>query len=103
MLGDTGAGHRRSALVSLGAAGHLPELPVLEEMWVTELDPHDPAAVAEAVRLLRVAEHQLTEYRHALHERLDLATQELIERYRQDPASALVAFRRPHNRVGGVM
>ncbi len=102
VLGDTGAGHGRSALVSVEAAAPLPELPVLEEMWVTELDPHDPAAVAEALRLLRVAEHQLTEYRHALHQRLDQATTELIERYSQDPAAALVAFSRPHTRAGGV-
>lgn len=102
VLGDTGAGHGRSALVSVGAAAPLPDLPVLEEMWVTELDPHDPGAVADAVRRLRVAEHQLTEYRHALHQRLDQATQELIDRYRQDPAAALVAFSRPHTRAGGV-
>lgn len=102
VLGDTGAGRGRSALVSVGAAAPLPDLPVLEEMWVTELDPHDPVAVADALRRLRVAEHQLTEYRHALHQRLDHATQELIGRYHQDPAAALVAFRRPHTRAGGM-
>ncbi|QNN54746.1 hypothetical protein H9L09_00955 [Nocardioides mesophilus] len=102
VLGDTGAGHGRTALVSVQAAEPLPDLPVLQEMWVTELDPHDADAVAEAVTRLRTAEQQLTDYRRALHERLDQATQELIDRYRQDPVSALVAFTRPHTRSGGV-
>jgi hypothetical protein len=101
VLGDTGTGQGRTALVSVHAAEPLPDLPVLEEMWVTELDLHDSAAVADAARRLRTAEAQLTDYRRALHARLDAATQELIERYRQDPAAALVAFTRPHVRSGG--
>jgi hypothetical protein len=102
VLGDTGAGRGRHALVSVQAAETLPDLPILEEMWVTELDPNDAPAVADAIGRLRVAEQQLTDYRRALHERLDAASQELIERYRQDPASALVAFKRPHLRSGGL-
>ncbi|CAN5337945.1 hypothetical protein BH18ACT9_BH18ACT9_11930 [soil metagenome] len=102
VLGDTGAGHGRTALVSVEAAAPLPDLPVLEEMWVTELDPNDPVAVAEAVNRLRVAEKQLTQYRHGLHQRLDDATGELIVRYREAPAAALVAFSRPHRRTGGM-
>ncbi len=101
VLGDTGAGHGRSALVTVEAADPLPDLPVLDEMWVTELDPHDPMAVADAVSRLHVAEVQLTDYRRALHQRLDDATQHLIERYQEDPGSALVAFSRPHTRTGG--
>lgn len=97
VLGDTGTGRTRSALVSVRAAEDLPELPVLKDMWITELDPHDTKEVAEAISRLRSAEEQLTEYRRALHERLDKATAELIVRYRDDPPSALVAFRAPHN------
>src|SRR3954453_15728075 len=74
VLGDTGTGRSRPALVNVRAADPLPELPVLEDMWMTELDPNDTAAVAEATRRLREAEKQLTEYRRALHERLDDAT-----------------------------
>lgn len=102
VLGDTGAGQGRRALVSVQAADALPDLPVLEEMWVTELDPNDAQAVADAISRLRVAEKQLTEYRRALHEQLDAATRELIDRYRQDPTSALVAFERPHIRSGAL-
>ncbi len=93
VLGDTGAGRTRNALVRVRAAEPLPDLPVLEEMWVTEVDADDPDAVAAAVERLRTAEQQLTSYRRALHQRIDEATAELIERYREDPASALVALR----------
>lgn len=89
VLGDTGAGHTRTALVSVRPAEPLPDLPVLQEMWVTEVDPHDEQAVATAVERLRVAEKQLTEYRRALHGRIDEATGELISRYREDPTLAL--------------
>jgi hypothetical protein len=83
--------------VNVRAAEDLPELPVLKDMWVTELDPHDTQDVADAIRRLRSAEEQLTEYRRALHQRLDKATGELIARYRENPSSALVAFGAPHN------
>jgi hypothetical protein len=94
VLGDTGAGHTRNALVRVRAAEPLPELPVLEEMWVSEVDPEDAEAIAAAVEVLRTAERQLTSYRTALHQRIDEATGELIERYRADPSSALTALRR---------
>ena len=101
VLGDTGTGRTRNALVRLHTADPLPELPVLEEMWVTQVDTQDPSAVRHAVSRLREAEHQLTDYRRALHERIDGATTELIGRYRHNPASALVALRSPHTAAGG--
>jgi hypothetical protein len=103
VLGDTGTGRTRTALVNVRAAEDLPELPVLRDMWVTELDPNDKQEVAEAIGRLRSAEHQLTDYRRALHARLDEATSELIARYRDNPTSALSAFSAPHtgSRGGG--
>ncbi|NYD42868.1 hypothetical protein [Nocardioides panaciterrulae] len=89
VLGDTGSGQSRRALVRFRAADPLPDLPVLSEMWVTEVDPHDPGQVADALERLRVAEQQLTTYRRALHEHIDEATRELILRYREDPRAAL--------------
>lgn len=94
VLGDTGAGRTRTALLSVRASDPLPDLPQLEDMWVTEVDPHDPAQVADAVGRLRAAEAQLTDYRRVLHERIDEATGELISRYRADPAAALIALPR---------
>jgi hypothetical protein len=89
VLGDTGSGQTRRALVRFRAADPLPDLPVLSEMWVTEVDPHDAEQVEDALARLRTAEHQLTAYRRALHERIDEATRELILRYREDPRAAL--------------
>jgi hypothetical protein len=103
-LGDTGTGRTRTALVNVRAAEDLPELPALSDMWVTEIDPNDRAAVTEAIARLRSAEEQLTDYRRALHGRLDEATAELIDRYRENPTSALTAFATPHtgtSRGGG--
>lgn len=89
VLGDTGTGASRNALSSIHAAEPLPDLPESEWMWVSEVDPHDAVAVAEATRRLRAAEEKLTAYRKALFERLDAATAELIVRYRDDPSAAL--------------
>ncbi len=103
VLGDTGTGRARTALVRVSAAEDLPELPVLADMWVTEIDPDDPVAIAEAINGLREAERKLTEYRKALHLRLDASTVELIARYRENPSSALAAFASPYSggqRVG---
>jgi hypothetical protein len=92
VLGDTGAGHSRTALAKIRSAEPLPDLPELPDMWVTEVDPHDEDAVAQAVAKLRGAEEQVTAYRKALHQRLDEVTGELISRYRDDPATALTAL-----------
>ncbi len=92
VLGETGSGQTRNALVRVRSADPLPDLPVLAEMWVETIDSHDPATVGEALDRLRSAEQQLTDYRRALHERIDEATGELIVRYRQDPTSALTAL-----------
>jgi hypothetical protein len=87
-LGDTGSGKSRHALVRVRTAEELPELPVLEEMWTSDLDPRSEGA-AEAIERLRAAERQLTDYRRALHRRLDEATAHLIARYRARPLAAL--------------
>ncbi|MEQ6901011.1 hypothetical protein [Nocardioides sp. YIM 152588] len=88
-LGDTGTGQARRALHRVRVADPLPELPVLDEVWMV---PADDAGRDEAVRRLRGAEGQLTAYRSALHERIDEATAELMVRYRRDPASALTVL-----------
>jgi hypothetical protein len=92
VLGDTGTGHSRRALVSIRAADPLPDLPELTEMWATEVDPHDPEQVDDAIDRLTRAEQQLTDYRRALHARIDEATGELILRYRDNPVAALAVI-----------
>lgn len=89
ILGDTGSGATRTALLHVRAADELPELPVLGEVWI---NPTDDGERAEALTRLRGAEGQLTAYRSALHARIDEATAELIRRYREQPSAALVAL-----------
>jgi hypothetical protein len=92
VLGETGSGQTRHALLHVRPADPLPQLPELASMWVAEVDPHDVSAVADALTRLHAAEEQLTGYRRALHLRIDEATGELIVRYRDNPTSALVAL-----------
>lgn len=89
VLGDTGTGRSRRALLRIQAAEPLPELPEVSEIWSDEVDPHDEEAVAESLQRLRDAEQQLTAYRRALHERIGAATEQLILHYRDNPTAAL--------------
>ena len=101
VLGDTASGHSRRALVSVKPATRCPSCPQLDEMWGTHVDPDDDAQTTAAVEGLRTAEQQLTDYRHALHERIDEATRELILRYRADPRAALTLI--PRNDHAGTV
>ena len=89
-LGDTGSGRSRRALARVEAAEPLPELPELERLWMLDVDPLDEAGVTDTLVRLRAAEAQLTEYRRALHARIDEAGEHLIARYREDPGAALL-------------
>jgi hypothetical protein len=82
-LGETGSGARREALLRVRAFDPLPELPVLAEIWHLDTDP------AATVARLGEASEQLSAYRTALHRRIDAATEELVTRYRREPALAL--------------
>ena len=74
VLGETGSGQTRRALLHVQAADPLPELPELAQMWVAEVDPHDEQALADALERLNAAEKKLTQYRRALFDRIDEAT-----------------------------
>ena len=92
VLGETGSGQTRRALLRVQAADPLPELPELARIWTADVDPQDEQAVADALARLNEAEAQLTHYRRALFDRIDQATSELIVRYREHPPSALAAL-----------
>lgn len=94
VLGDAGTGRSWGALIDIRPSDPLPELPVLADLWASEVDPHDPQSVADALGRLRAVERKLATYRHALHERINEASAELIVRYRRDPASALAVLPR---------
>ena len=91
VLGDTGSGRSRRALMGIPAPTELPDLPDLDQLthlWST--DPQDPDEADRLIELLRAEGTRLSDYRSALHERIDAATGELIMRYRANPQAALV-------------
>ena len=91
------SGPARSAFLTLEAAAalpdldQLPELPDLVALWAA-VDPEDNAARNELVGRLAAADEALSTYRKGLHERLDMATRELVARYAEDPRQCLVAL-----------
>ncbi|HEY0357655.1 MAG TPA: hypothetical protein VGD11_03685 [Mycobacteriales bacterium] len=85
LLSSDRIGALRTALIDVHPADGMPPLPDLLEMWERIVPPGDVAAHAELISDLRDAEHTLSEYRHALHRRLDDATGELVARYRANP------------------
>lgn len=88
-LADTGSGGRRTGLMTIAAEEPLPQLPEVNESWSTHVDLADADAVERTLAQLREAERRLTEYRGALHKRIDEATAALVARYREDPSRAL--------------
>jgi hypothetical protein len=79
----------------------MPPLPDLASLWLREPVPGDETGNAELALALEEAERRLSDYRGALIRRLELATAELIARYRDEPAACLVALplQRPGRRV----
>ena len=88
VLGDTGTGTSRGALVRVIVADPLPELPSSRRSGARTWTPTTEQAAA-TLTSLEAAERQLTTYRTALHDRIDESTRELILRYRSDPSAAL--------------
>ena len=84
MLADDRVSRGRSALIEVVPADDIPPLPNLAALWERTIraDGADRDAVLAD---LADAEAQLSEYRAALHNRLALATGELIARYRAQP------------------
>jgi len=89
VLGDTGTGRSRGALLRIQAADPLPMLPEVAETWQTDVDPHDPRAVADALDRLHRVEERLTAYRRALHARIEEVARRLIDLYSDNPTAAL--------------
>ena len=89
VLGDTGSGASRRALIRVHPGDPLPDLPDLEQVWAT---PEGEAESAEVLERLRRAEVQLADYRAALLRLLDESTALLVRRYRDDPTAALEAL-----------
>jgi hypothetical protein len=86
-----GRSHRR-VLVTVVPVDDMPPLPNLVELWEQDAHPEDPAYTEKLTADLDAAERQLSEYRAALHGRIQSATNELIARYRETPQLALTAL-----------
>jgi hypothetical protein len=86
-----GAGRRALSAVTR-SDGDIPPLPLLEELWERQVEPGDDAGRAAFEQDLRLAEHELSAYRAALHDRIGKATGELIARYRESPDLCLSAL-----------
>jgi hypothetical protein len=97
LLSNERIGAVRTALLDVHPADGMPPLPDLLEMWERVIGPDDLAGHAQLIADLREAEHRLSEYRHALHRRLDDATQELVARYRANPQLCLSALPLPEH------
>ena len=94
-LSETRIGAGRKALVDAVSMDDVPPLPDLNGLWAREAHPDNPLETAQLKRDLAFAELQLSAYRAALHRRLTNATNELIARYREQPALALEALPLP--------
>jgi hypothetical protein len=81
-LGETAFPSSRAAFLTVADAPLPTDLPDLAGLWSSHVDPADPATAAPAIRELEAAETTLSDYRAALHEQIDHATEELIARYR---------------------
>lgn len=88
VLSEHQSDSRRLALTPVDVPGGLPPLPDLAVLWESQVGE----VPADLLVRLAAAEHELSAYRRALHERLDAATGELIMRYRERPALALRAL-----------
>jgi hypothetical protein len=92
VLSSARMGRGRQALVRVVPVDDIPPLPDLERLWEAV---HDATGEEEQRQLeedLTKAEKALSEYRHALHKRIETASEELIARYRDQPLDCLSAL-----------
>ncbi len=89
VLTDARGSVRRLAHIDVQPVDDIPPLPDLAEIWSRQVDRSDPRALARLERDLSAAEQELSTFRRELHRRIDLVTNELIARYREQPLLAL--------------
>jgi hypothetical protein len=89
VLTEATSAHRRLAHISVLPIDDIPPLPDLAEVWARQVEPGDTVATAKLVTDLESAEEQLSKFRSELFRGIDVATNELIARYREQPLLAL--------------
>jgi len=89
VLTDAQSSVHRLAHVDVLPFDDIPPLPDLAEVWARQVDRADPEAVDRLVLDLQAAEDKLSIFRRELHRLIDVVTNELIARYREQPILAL--------------
>ncbi|MBI1378828.1 MAG: hypothetical protein GC157_15315 [Frankiales bacterium] len=89
VLSDARSSVGRLAHLDVRPVDDIPPLPDLAEVWARQVDRSDELAMARLEEDLADAEEELSDYRRELHRRIDLVTDELIARYREQPLLAL--------------
>jgi hypothetical protein len=89
VLTDARRSVSRLAYIDVQPVDDIPPLPDLAEIWSRQVDRTDARALARLGRDLSAAEQELSSFRRELHRRIDLVTNELIARYREQPLLAL--------------
>lgn len=94
VLADHEQKSRRLAVQTLHDPNMSPPLPELAELWDTHTEKlaSGEAPDDDLIARLEAAEAKLSAYRRSLHEHLDEVTADLVARYREHPALALVAL-----------
>jgi len=89
VLTEATSAHRRLAHISVLPIDDIPPLPDLAEMWARQVKPGDVKGIAALISDLEAAEDQLSKFRSELFRGIEVATNELIARYREQPLLAL--------------
>lgn len=102
VLADHEQKSRRLAVQTMHDPDMSAPLPELAELWDTHSENLASGAAPDDDLIARLteAEHKLSAYRRALHERLDEVTGDLVARYRESPALSLLALNLPATKTG---
>lgn len=92
VLNDASSAPRRWQALGLHPADIDTAMPEAQQLWARVIDLHDEEQKAAYVELLQQMETSLSRNRRALHQQIDAVTNELIARYRANPALALTAL-----------
>lgn len=94
VLQDANSAPRRWQALGLHPADIDTSMPEARSLWSRVVDLNDAEQRKAYIDLLQAMEASLSTNRHALHRQIDAVTEELIARYRTNPALALTALPR---------
>lgn len=94
VLQDANSAPRRWQALGLHPADIDTSMPEARSLWSRVVDLNNAEQRKAYIDLLQAMEASLSTNRHALHRQIDAVTEELIARYRTNPALALTALPR---------